>query len=565
MGKRRLYGRVKSAIELPYLLENQHESYHWFLKEGLEQLFAEISPIRSEGREELILELSSPHLEKPHNTEQNCRDRNLTYSAPLRVKGTLKRKKGKVLKEDDLYLADLPLMTERGTFIINGSEKVLVNYLTRSPGLYFYHEAQSPQEFVAHVLPEYGAWLEMILDTKKGRALVNLDRGVVPVTTFLRALGMETEEIIERFSFTVNPLTKEKLARYVGYQLGEDIREDSKIVLHRGEELSEETIEEIIEAGLGRIRLLNPYIQKSLAEDKATTREEALLLIYRKLRSTDRAYLSQAEEYLRKLYFDPERYNLTPVGRFMLNKKLGIDGTTDTFLHPEEIVLILERLLEFPKDPRMADDKDHLANKRVRTPGEMAWDALRSGLLRMVRITKDRLSKYHPEEEEERPLRSLVSARVVQGALNNLFYTGRFCQFLEQINPLAELTHKRRLSALGSREGKRRAKLEVRDVHPSHYGRICPIETPEGQNIGLITSMATYARINRFGFLEAPYLKVEKGRVTGEVEYLMADEEERVNIAPATTELDDQGHIKPEWVEIRTGREEIKYARREEV
>ncbi|MFQ6034025.1 MAG: hypothetical protein ACE5KR_04110, partial [Candidatus Bipolaricaulia bacterium] len=423
MGKRRLYGRVKSAIELPYLLENQHESYHWFLKEGLEQLFAEISPIRSEGREELILELSSPHLEKPHNTEQNCRDRNLTYSAPLRVKGTLKRKKGKVLKEDDLYLADLPLMTERGTFIINGSEKVLVNYLTRSPGLYFYHEAQSPQEFVAHVLPEYGAWLEMILDTKKGRALVNLDRGVVPVTTFLRALGMETEEIIERFSFTVNPLTKEKLARYVGYQLGEDIREDSKIVLHRGEELSEETIEEIIEAGLGRIRLLNPYIQKSLAEDKATTREEALLLIYRKLRSTDRAYLSQAEEYLRKLYFDPERYNLTPVGRFMLNKKLGIDGTTDTFLHPEEIVLILERLLEFPKDPRMADDKDHLANKRVRTPGEMAWDALRSGLLRMVRITKDRLSKYHPEEEEERPLRSLVSARVVQGALNNLFYT----------------------------------------------------------------------------------------------------------------------------------------------
>jgi len=561
--KRRFYGRVKPAIGLPYLLENQHESYRWFLKEGLEELFAEISPIKGEGREELSLELSSPRLEKPHNTEQNCRDRNLTYSAPLRVKGVLTRK-GKVLKEDDLYLADLPMMTERGTFIINGAEKVLVNYLTRSPGLYFYHEEQSPHEYVAHVLPEYGAWLEMILDTKKGRIMVNLDRGLVPVTTFLRALGMEEEEIIERFSFTVNPLTKEKLARYVGYQLGEDIREDSKVVLHRGEELSEEMIEEIVDAGLGRIRLLNPYIQRSLAEDKASTREEALLLIYRKLRATDRVYLSQAEEYLRKLYFDPERYNLTPVGRFMLNKKLGINHVEETVLRPEEIVLILERLLEFPSNPRMADDKDHLANKRVRTPGEMAWDALRSGLLRMVRITKDRLSKYHPEEEEQ-PLRSLVSARVVQGALNNLFYTGRFCQFLEQINPLAELTHKRRLSALGSREGKRRAKLEVRDVHPSHYGRICPIETPEGQNIGLITSMATYARINRFGFLEAPYLKVEKGKVTGKVEYLMADEEERVNIAPATTEFDEEGRIKAEWVEIRTGREEIRRVPREEV
>jgi DNA-directed RNA polymerase subunit beta len=562
--KRRFYGRVKPAIELPYLLENQHQSYRWFLEEGLEQLFAEISPIRSEGKEELALELSSPHLEQPHNSEQNCRDRNLTYSAPLRVKGTLKRG-SKVLKEDDLYLADLPMMTERGTFIINGSEKVLVNYLTRSPGLYFYHEEQSPHEFVAHVLPEYGAWLEMILDTKRGRVLVNLDRGVVPVTTLLRALGMEEEEIIERFSFTVNPLTKEKLARYVGYQLGEDIREDSKVVLHRGEELSEEIIEEIVNAGLGRIRLLDPYIQRSLAEDKATTREEALLLIYKKLRATDRVYLSQAEEYLRKLYFDPERYNLTPVGRFMLNKKLGIDHMEETVLRPEEIVLILERLLEFPNNPRMADDKDHLANKRVRTPGEMAWDALRSGLLRMVRITKDRLSKYHPEEDGEQPLRSLVSARVIQGALNNLFYTGRFCQFLEQINPLAELTHKRRLSALGSKEGKRRAKIEVRDVHPSHYGRICPIETPEGQNIGLITSMATYARINKFGFLEAPYIKVEEGRVTGEVKYLMADEEERVNIAPATTELDGEGRIKPEWVEIRTGREEIRRVRREEV
>ena len=558
--KRRSFGRVRPLLELPHLLEGQRQSYLQFLEEELKEVFAEISPIKGDGQEGLSLELSDPYLGSPHNTEQDCKDRNLTYAAPLRVKGRLLRK-GRILREDDLYLADLPLMTERGTFIINGAEKVLVNYLHRSPGLYFYHDGQHPHEFIAHVLPEYGAWLEMILDIKKGRVMVNLDRGVVPVTTFLRALGMSTEEIIERFSFTVNPLTKEKLSSYLGYRLGEDIREDSRVVLHRGEELSEEMIEEILKAGLGRIRLLNPYIQRTLAEDKTSTREEALLLIYRKLRATERPSLSQVEEYLRKLYFDPERYNLSRVGRFLLNKKLGLSGVEETVLRPEEIVLILERLLEFPQNPTLEDDRDHLANKRVRTPGEMTREALRAGLLRMVRITQDRLSKFEPGE----PLRNLVSARVVQSALNNLFYTGRFCQFLEQINPLAELTHKRRLTALGSKEGKRRAKIEVRDVHPSHYGRICPIETPEGQNIGLITSIATYARINEFGFLETPYIRVEKGRVTGKVEYLMADEEERVNIAPATTAVDERGYIKEEMVEIRTGREEIRRVPREEV
>jgi DNA-directed RNA polymerase subunit beta len=564
MEQRRFYGRVRSTLELPDLLAGQCQSYEWFLEEGLGQLFAEISPIESEGQE-LLLELAAPYLGPPHNSEQDCKDRNLTYSTPLRVKGILKQR-GKTLKEDDLYLADVPLMTGRGTFIINGAEKVLVNYLHRSPGLYFYHEDQRPQEFVAHVLPEYGAWLEMILDTKKGRVLVNLDRGVVPVTTLLRALGMDTEEIIERFSFTVNPLTKEKLFSYLGYQLGEDVREDSKLILQCGEELGEEAIEEILKAAPRQIRLLDRYIQGSLAEDKTSSREEALLLIYHKLRATEHPSLSQAEGHLRKLYFDPERYNLTAVGRFMLNKKLGLSGTEEearlTVLRPEEIVLILDRLLEFPHNSLLEDDRDHLANKRVRTPGQMAWQALRAGLLRMARITQDRLSKYQPEEE---PLRSLVSARVVQGALSNLFYTGRFCQFLEQINPLAELTHKRRLTSLGSKEGKRRAKIEVRDVHSSHYGRICPIETPEGQNIGLITSIATYARINEFGFLEVPYRTVEKGRVTNKIVPLMADEEERYNIAPATTVLDENGYIKAESVEIRTGREEIRRVPREEV
>ena len=562
MRERRSYGKVKPAMEVPYLLGNQRRSWEWFCTEGLRQLFEEISPITADGRD-LALELVEPRFEKPHNTERDCKDRNLTYSAPLRVKGILKQG-GKVLKEDDLYLADIPLMTSRGTFIINGSENVLVNHLAPSPGLYFHREARG--EYQAQVRPEHGAWLEFILNTEKGRVVASLDRkGTIPATTLLRALGMTTDQIISRFSFTLNPLTREKLLKYVGYRVGEDIVEDSRLLLHQGEELSEEVIEEIVKAGLGRIRLLNPYIQKTLAEDKTTTQDEALFLIYRKLRATDRVYRSQAEELLRNLYFNPERYNLSRVGRFLLNKKLGIDGVTDTVLRPEEIPLILEKLLQFPNDPLMEDDIDHLANKRVKTPGEMVWDELRAGLLRMVRITQERLSKYDPEEDADQPLRSLISARAIQAAINRLFYTGRASQFLEQINPLAELTHKRRLSALTSGPSKKRAKIEVRDVHPSHYNRICPIETPEGQNIGLITSMATYARINEYGFLEAPYRKVVNGRVTDEIVYLMADEEERYNIAPATTELDEDGYIKAEMVEIRTGKEEIKLVPREEV
>jgi len=553
---------VKWVLNLPYLLEDQRESYKRFLEKGLKELFKEISIIQSEGKDDLVLELRDPHLLEPHNTEQDCKDKNLTYAAPLRVKGRL-LKGGKLVKEDDLFLADIPLMTARGTFIINGSENVIVNHLTISPGVYFTQEG--PQEFHAQVRPESGAWLEFILDTKRERILAHLDRkATVPATTLLKAFGMSNTEIMRRFHFVLNPVSSEKLERYIGYRVSEAVK-NHKTIVNEGEELKPETIEAIAKAKLPRIRLVHRYFQKSLEEDKAGDPKDALQIIYKKLRSSDRASLKTMQEYFEQLYSHPDTYNLSRVGRFMVNKKLGLDQEKhrDPVLHLEEIALILERLLQVPSNLQLLDDRDHLANKRVKSPGETATDALRAGLKRMARITADRLSKYSLEEEE--PLRNLVMARVVQSALNKLFYTGRLSQYLEQVNPLTELTHKRRLSALGGSPNKRRAKLEVRDVHPSHYGRICPIETPEGQNIGLITSMATYARINEYGFLETPYRKVEKGKVTDKIEWLMADVEEKFHIAPATVRVDEKGRIADKLVEIRTGKEEIRWAAPEEV
>ncbi len=561
MRERRSYGRVKRVLPLPYLLEDPKRSYARFLNQGLREIFKEYSVIQSDGKDDLVLELRDPRRLEPHKTEQDCKDKNLTYDAPLRVKGRL-LKGGKLVKEEDIFLADIPLMTDRGTFIINGSENVIVNHLAISPGVYFTQEA--PHEFHAQVRPETGAWLEFVLDTKRERITAHLDRkATVPATTLLKAFGMSSAEIMRRFHFVLNPISPEKLARYIGYRVSEAVK-NGKTILHEGEELNAEVIEAVVKAKLPRLRLVHRYFQKSLDEDRVADQKEALQIIYRKLRSSDRASLKTMQEYFEQLYSNPETYNLSRVGRFLLNKKLGLErDMRDTVLHLEEIVLILERLLQTPDNPQLCDDRDHLANKRVKSPGETAADALRAGLKRMARITADRLSKYSLDQEE--PLRNLVMARVVQSALNKLFYTGRLSQYLEQVNPLTELTHKRRLSAMGGSPSKRRAKLEVRDVHPSHYGRICPIETPEGQNIGLITSMATYARINEFGFLETPYRKVEKGKLTDKIEWLMADAEERFHIATATTPVDDKGRLVGELVEIRTGKEEIRYVAPEQV
>lgn len=551
--ERRSYGRIKEILPPPYLLRDERESFQNFLKKGITQAFSDISPIEGRGKERLSLKFVDPYLGEARNSESECKDKDLTYSRPLRVTTRLLQE-GKLLQETELYIGDFPMMTSRGTFIINGSENALVNELTRAPGVYFTKEQKN--QYKGHILPELGAWLEVILDTRRMTLKANLDRkGKVLATVLLKALGFDEERIRSYYSFDVSPVSIEALAPYIGYRATVAVKKGDKVLLAAGEQLQKECLAQLEKARLDSVRLVDRYIQKTLEEDQITTQEDALRAVYRRLRPSDRASLAQMGEYIENLYFHPTSYHLSKVGRFKVNRKLGM-GLKKPVLYLADIVRTIKLLLEVPNDPTCLDEKDHLANKRVRLPGELAENALRTGLVRMARIARDKLSKYALDEKDT--IRRLISTRTVQGAINQLFYTGRFSQFLEQTNPLTELTHKRRLNALGGGLTKRRAKIEVRDVHPSHYARICPIETPEGQNIGLITSLACYARINEYGFIEAPYRRVVKGKVTDEIVYLMADDEEKYKITPATTPVGKGGRIFGERVEVRTGREEVR-------
>jgi len=542
------------------LAVDQKRSYERFLTQGIPATFAEFSPIRSPGREGLYMELLDARLGEPRYDEWECRGKDLTYAAPLRVNARL-HADGNVLRETELYLVDIPLMTPRATFIINGTENALVNELTRSPGLYITRE--EPHVFRAHFLPELGAWLEIDLDIRRWTARANLDRrGKVPVTALLRALGMETADMMTRFSLDVPTYElPDRVSDWKSGLLAERIAIGDER-WEPGTELTAPRVQALVKTGRPTVRVVHPAICKAMSEDKTSTQDEAIRFIYYKFRPSDRPAMGQMLEYLRNLYFSQEAYRLTPIGRFKLNRKLGL-SREEVHLTPDDVVRAVGLLLDAPSSPGLLDEKDHLGNKRVRLPGEQAQGALRAGLVRMARIAQDKLSRTDLEDRDA--IRKIISARTVQAAVNTLFYTGRLSQFLEQTNPLAELTHKRRLSALGGAASARRAKIEVRDVHPSHYARICPIETPEGQNIGLITSLAIYARVNEFGFLEAPYIKVAKGRVTGEIQYLMADDEENYEIAPSTVEVDAKGRLVGERVPVRTGREQVVYAPAEEV
>ena len=560
--ERRSYGRIKQILPPPYLLVDIRKSFAAFVDGGIARSFADISPIVGQRKDGLSLEFVGPYLGDPRNTEPECKDKDLTYSRPLRVTARLLQE-GKLLQETELYIGDFPMMTGRGTFIINGSENALVNELTRAPGVYFTQEDQ--HQYKGHILPELGAWLEVLLDTQRKTLRANLDRkGKVVATILLKALGFDERRICRYYNFTVSPVTAEKLEAYVGHRLAIDVEKpgEEEPFLELGQTLQKEHLAALEGLGLESIRLVNPIIQKALDEDQIVTQEEALRTVYRKLRPSDRSSPAQMGEYIENLYFHPASYHLSQVGRFKVNRKLGIE-LKQPVMYLADIVRTIKVLLDVPEQPKILDEKDHLANKRVRLPGELAENALRTGLVRMARIARDKLSKYALDEKDT--IRRLISTRTVQGSINQLFYTGRFSQFLEQTNPLTELTHKRRLNALGGGLTKRRAKIEVRDVHSSHYARICPIETPEGQNIGLITSLACYATVNEFGFLVAPYREVVKGRVTDKVSYLMADDEERYLIAPATAPTDAKGRLLGERIEVRTGREEVRLVDPEEV
>jgi len=535
------------------LLQDVRKSFAGFVENGISRSFAEISPIEGHGKDGLVLEFIDPYLGEPRNSELECKDKDLTYSRPLRVTARLLQE-GKQIQETELYIGDFPMMTGRGTFIINGSENALVNELTRAPGVYITQEDK--QQFKGHILPEMGAWLEIVLDTRRSTLRAHLDRKAkVPATTLMKALGFDVPRLRRYFSFDVTPVTAAQLEQYIGHLVADDIDTGGEEpLLLAGQTLQEEHLPVLGKAKIKSLRLVNRYIQHALEEDQTTTQEEALRAVYRRLRPSDRSSPAQMGEYIERLYFHPTSYHLSEVGRFKVNRKLGLE-LKQPALYLADIVRTIRLLLEVPDNPSLLDEKDHLANKRVRLPGELAENAIRTGLVRMARIARDKLSKYALEEKDT--IRRIISTRTVQGAINQLFYTGRFSQFLEQTNPLTELTHKRRLNALGGGLTKRRAKIEVRDVHSSHYARICPIETPEGQNIGLITSLACYASVNEHGFLVAPYRKVVKGKVTDHIDYLMADDEEHLNLAPATSPIGKNGKLLGERVEVRTGREEV--------
>ncbi|MBI4032849.1 DNA-directed RNA polymerase subunit beta [Candidatus Berkelbacteria bacterium] len=484
------------SVPLPDLIEVQTASYDWFFQEGLRELLDEVSPIDDFTGENYRLEFGEYQLGQPKITEATARARNLTYKAPLHAKVTLNNKLLKKVKKGEVYLGDFPIMTERGTFIINGVERVVVSQIVRSYGVLFTSETAAGRKlFGAKIIPSRGAWLEFET-SNRDVLVVKIDRKrKIPVTTFLRAIGNLTTEQIEQAFADV------------------DLDDD-----HR-------------------------YITSTLERDPASTYEEALIEVYKRIRPGDLVTPDTAKTFLDAMLTNPKRYDLGKVGRYKMNQRLGLDRPETPsmrVLRVDDVIAVIKELIRLNNDPLgRADDVDHLKNRRVRAVGELMQGRLRVGLLRMERIVKDRMSVADPSAVTPA---SLINNRPIQAILQEFFASSQLSQFMNQTNPLAELEHKRTLNATGpgglSRE---RAGFEVRDVHQSHFGRVCPIETPEGPNIGLVGYMASYGKVNPYGFIETPYLKVaKKGStfvVTDELEYLDAAQEELVVIAPASTPL----------------------------
>ncbi|WP_072771060.1 DNA-directed RNA polymerase subunit beta [Desulfitobacterium chlororespirans] len=493
------YSRIREVLDMPNLIEIQQNSYQWFLDEGLREMFRDISPIQ-DFTGNLVLEFIDYSLGEPKYEVEECKERDVTYAAPLRVKVRLINKETGEVKEQEVFMGDFPLMTTKGTFIINGAERVIVSQLVRSPGVY-YSESIDPSGkkiFGATVIPNRGAWLEFETDVNDN-IFVRVDRTrKLPATVLIRALGYATNgQIAELFDD-------------------------------------------------------NEHIRITLERDNTESAEEALVEIYKRLRPGEPPTVDSARSLLEALFFDPKRYDLAKVGRYKLNKKLKLNVPTDVHhLTKEDIVASLRQMLTLMSGEGHKDDIDHLGNRRLRSVGELLQNQFRIGLSRMERVVRERMTI---QDVDVITPQVLINIRPVVAAIKEFFGSSQLSQFMDQTNPLAELTHKRRLSALGpgglSRE---RAGFEVRDVHHSHYGRMCPIETPEGPNIGLIGSLSTYGRINPYGFIEAPYRKVNNGQVTDQIDYLTADEEEKFVVAQANAPLTDDGHFIEEKIDGRHG------------
>ncbi|MCR4438867.1 MAG: DNA-directed RNA polymerase subunit beta [bacterium] len=575
---RKSFSKIASAIELPDLLDVQLKSFDEFLQpnvppdkrlnQGLQAVFQSVFPI-IDSRENFRLDFVEYYVERPRYSVEECQERGVTYAVPLKAKLRLS------IKEDSgddsyaetieqvVYLGNIPYMTERGTFIINGAERIVVSQLHRSPGVFF-DELRHPNGqklFSARVIPLRGSWVEFTTDINDVMYAYIDRRKKFPVTTLLRAVGYSTDsELLGLFDLSVEvPAKADKLRPYLHHIALEDIvdEESGELLCERDQRLTEETIEQIDRSSVKRVRLLRPespsgpeIISNTLRKDTARSEEDALETIYRHLRAGEPPDLEAARGLVERLFFNPKRYDLGKIGRHRLNKKLGLDIPLDvTVLTKDDIVAIIKYLVDLRDGKREADDIDHLGNRRVRTVGEQLAQQMSVGLSRMARTIKERMNL---RESENLTPQDLVNARTILSVINTFFGTSQLSQFMDQTNQLAELTHKRRLSALGpgglTRE---RAGFEVRDVHYTHYGRLCPIETPEGPNIGLISSLTTYGRLNDLGFIEAPYRKVVNGRVTDEIVYLTADEEENQIVAQANAPLDKDGRFLQERVKAR--------------
>ncbi|MDD5504465.1 MAG: DNA-directed RNA polymerase subunit beta [Candidatus Omnitrophica bacterium] len=557
--KRKSFSQLKRLYPIPNLLEIQLNSFNDFIQSGvpkqkrknigLQEVFTSVFPIESYDKN-YRLEFTGYSLSKPKYEIEDCKIRSMTYASGLKVK--LRLKSSKDIKEQEVYIGDLPLMTPVGTFIINGDERVVVSQLHRSPGISF-ESSMHPNGkriYTARFIPYRGAWLEFEFDAYDN-LYVYIDRKKkVLSTVFLRALGFSTEEDILRLFSEIVELkspTAQVLEQYVGSVTISDIidEETGVTILQKKEKLTREIVKQITLAKVNKIRLIKDPIEEilnTLSKDHSRSTDDALTDIYRKLRPGDPATIENAKAALDNLFFDHKRYDLGSVGRFMLNKKLHMNVPLENrVLDRDTVVEGVKQLLYLRHTEAMTDDIDHLGNRRVRTIGELLANQFRIGFTRLERAIRERMSIYDLENIMPH---NLINSKLVSSVIKDFFGRSQLSQFMDQTNPLAEMTHKRRVSALGpgglSRE---RAGFEVRDVHYSHYGRVCPIETPEGPNIGLIASLSTYARVNEFGFIETPYVKVENGRATKKVEYLSADVEDTYYIAQANSKIDDEGRF----------------------
>ena len=560
------FGKLKEVITPPNLIELQINSYLDFLQkgspekqrknQGLEAVFREVFPIESYDQR-LVLEYVSYMIGDPKNTELQCLRDGITYSVPLYVK--LRLREEDFIKDEDIYMGEIPMVTDRGSFIINGAERVVVSQLHRSPGIAF-EVAPHPNGKLLHsfrIIPDRGTWLEVQFDNND-LLYVYLDRRrrrrKFLITTLLRSIGYSSDIDILNLFYEIKDLKVAKaldLENVSTLVLVEDaIDAQQGAVLARAyEPLTKQIVRTFEKHGLTTLRVIDTAIDegaiiRAIKKDPTRNEEEALKEIYKRLRPGEPPTTANAKALLKRLFFDPKRYDLSRVGRYKINQKLVLKTDLEQrILQSEDIVFATKYLVRLKRGEGVVDDIDHLGSRRVRTVGELLANQCRVGLSRTERLVRERMTMYDQSVDSITP-QKLINPKALTTVIRDFFARSQLSQFMDQINPLAEVTHKRRLSALGPGGLNRdRAGFEVRDVHPSHYGRICPIETPEGPNIGLINSLSTYARVNEFGFIETPYRVCKDGRATDKIEYLTADQEEAKVIAQANSELDDKSHF----------------------